>query len=167
MHAHRSIPTEIVDHRRLLTDVWPLDGLVSHRRTVPMREDRAPSSQRKRDRRWNAPASNKTADLRRREQVQPGTQPPATKDDIAEVRAELAALRQATKAEIAAVRADMEAFRLSTKAELESIRRTAKADLDRSTAETKAQFLKWMLAAFGVQITVFIVATVALAHLTH
>ena len=60
----------------------------------------------------------------------------ATKADIAEIKADVEALRLETKADIAEIKAGMEALRQETKADI---------------ATVKADLLKWMLGAMIAQ----------------
>ncbi|WP_149540613.1 coiled-coil domain-containing protein [Siccirubricoccus phaeus] len=62
-------------------------------------------------------------------------------------KADLAELRQATKADIAGLRHELDAHRQATKADIAELRQTTKADI----AELKADLLKWVISAVGLQ----------------
>ena len=82
----------------------------------------------------------------------------ATKADIAEIKADIDALRQETKADIARVEASVDALRQTTKADIDALRQTTKADIEalrQSTtaaiATAKTSLLKWLFGAMIAQ----------------
>ncbi len=82
----------------------------------------------------------------------------ATKVDVAEIKADIEALRQQTKADIEALRqqtkADIEALRQQTKADIEALRQQTKADIAKvggRIEEAKSEILKWIFGALVAQ----------------
>ena len=88
----------------------------------------------------------------------------ATKSDIQALRMEIDGLRAGTKADLdslrAGTKADLDSLRTSTKADIDSLRAGTKADI----AELKADILKWMVGAIGVQTIAILGALVGLAR---
>ncbi len=71
----------------------------------------------------------------------------ATKVDVAEIKADIEALRQQTKA-------DIEALRQQTKADIEALRQQTKADIAKvggRIEEAKSEILKWIFGALVAQ----------------
>ena len=71
----------------------------------------------------------------------------ATKTDID-------ALRQATKTDIAEIKADIDALRQTTKADIEALRQATKADIAKVEARleaVKVDLLKWLFGAMIAQ----------------
>ncbi len=62
-------------------------------------------------------------------------------------KADIEALRQGTQADMAQIRADIEALKQATKADIEALRQETKADM----AQVKADLLKWMFSALIAQ----------------
>ena len=80
------------------------------------------------------------------------------------MKADIDALRLSLEADIdslrVATKADIDSLRVATKADIDSLRLATKADL----AETKADVLKWIVGAIGLQTVVILGAVVALAR---
>lgn len=77
-------------------------------------------------------------------------------EKMAEEQAKLIDERLATKEDIYALQADIEALRLSTK-----------ADIETNAASTKAEILKWVLGAIGLQTLSLLGGMIAIIRTMH
>jgi hypothetical protein len=78
----------------------------------------------------------------------------------------------ANRAEFDGLRKDIEALRKETRSDIESLRKETKADIDtlglslrRDMAEQKADLLKWLISAIGLQTIAILGAIFALVRL--
>lgn len=93
----------------------------------------------------------------------------ATKNDIAELSANLerglAAVRADLERGLAELRVDLEKTIVKTRTDLEKAVLETRKDLEKSILESRNDILKWMVGAVGLQTLVILSAAVALARL--